>query len=69
MKTIKKVITKTDKAPSLYIKDVIMGTINEMLKNITNMLNSFNKGLKFIFYLKRTSTSLTLFLSDKNTTK
>jgi hypothetical protein len=32
---------------------VIIGTINEMLKNITNMLNSFNKGLKFIVLFKK----------------
>ena len=52
IKTTEKVITKIDKAPSLYIKDVIMGTINEILKNITKMLNSFNKALKFIFLFK-----------------
>jgi hypothetical protein len=52
-KTIKNVVIKMDRAPSLYIKEVIIGITNEMLKNITKILKSFNRGLKFIDLFKK----------------
>jgi hypothetical protein len=42
-----------DREPSLYIKEVIIGITNEMLKNITKILKSFNRGLKFIDLFKK----------------